>query len=70
MVGSRTWTRWCAVSSVDSSNPAIDRHFKTGHFVRGDRDRGVLLRGLLGAQVGVDLGAPAPWPALEDVGVM
>jgi hypothetical protein len=25
-------------ASVDTLNPAIDRHFKTGHHERGDRD--------------------------------
>jgi hypothetical protein len=30
----------------------------------------VLLRGLVGAQVGLDLGAPAPRSAFEDVRVM
>ena len=55
--------RWTAQIPplIDTSNPAI---------CGGDRDRGVLLRGLLRTQVGVDLGAPAPWSALEDVGVM
>jgi hypothetical protein len=55
--------RWTAQIPplIDTSNPAI---------CGGDRDRGVLLRGFLRTQVGVDLGAPAPWAALEDVGVM
>ena len=26
-------------SSVDTSKPAIDRHFKTGHYERSGRDR-------------------------------
>jgi transposase len=55
--------RWTAQIPplIDSSNPAI---------CGSDRDRRVLLRGFLRTQVGVDLGAPAPWPALEDVRVM
>ena len=55
--------RWTAQNPplIDTSNPAISRATET---------RGVLLRGLLRTQVGVDLGAPAPWSALEDVGVM
>jgi hypothetical protein len=57
-------------SSVDSSKPAINRRFKTLHFWRAIETRGVLLRALLRAQVGVDLGAPAPWAALEHVRVM
>jgi hypothetical protein len=56
--------------SVDSSKPAINRQFKTHHFWRATETRGVLLRGLLRAQVGVDLGAPAARPALEHVGMM
>jgi hypothetical protein len=55
--------RWTAQTPplIDTSNPTI---------CGSDRDRGVLLRGFLRTQVGVDLGAPAPWSALEDVGVM
>src|SRR5690349_6043166 len=56
--------------SVDSSKPATDRHFKTGHHGVAAETNGVLLRGLLGAQVGLDLGAPAPRSAFENVGVM
>ena len=56
--------------SVDTSNPAIDRHFKTGHH-GGSRDwLLVLLRGHPLTQVGLDLGAPAARPALEDVGMV
>ena len=46
---------------VDRSKPAISG---------GGRDWGVLLRRLLGAQVGLDFGAPAARAALEDVRVM
>ena len=38
--------------------------------VRGHARHMVLLRGLVGAQVGLDLGAPAPRSAFEDVRVM
>ena len=55
--------------SVDSSKPATDRHFKTGHHGAAETN-GVLLRSLLGAQVGLDLGAPAPRSAFEDVRMM
>ncbi|MGE4067437.1 MAG: tyrosine-type recombinase/integrase, partial [Vicinamibacterales bacterium] len=40
--------------SVDTSNPAIDRQFKTGHFCRSTETHAVLLRQRLSAQVGVD----------------
>jgi hypothetical protein len=55
--------RWTAQIPplIDTSNPAISRSTEAG---------GVLLCGLVRTQVGVDLGAPAPWSALEDVGVM
>jgi hypothetical protein len=55
--------RWTAQIPplIDTSNPAI---------CGGGRDRGVLLRGFLRTQVGVDLGAPAAWAALQDVRVM
>ncbi|MGE4068631.1 MAG: hypothetical protein AB7H88_17785, partial [Vicinamibacterales bacterium] len=43
-------------SSVDTSNPAIDRQFKTGHFCRSTETHAVLLRQRLSAQVGVDFG--------------
>jgi hypothetical protein len=46
---------------VDGPNPA---------FSGGDRDQSVLLRRLLRAQVGVQLRPPAPWSALEHMGVM
>lgn len=59
-----------ANTSVDAAKPAIDRHFKTGHFSPATETCGVLLRGLLRAQVGVDLGSPAPRSTLEHVGVM
>ena len=49
-------------SSVDTSKPAISgMAAETG---------GVLPRGLRGAQVGLDLRAPAAWPALEDMAMM
>jgi transposase len=57
-------------ASADTSKPAIDRHVKTGHHERGDRDTGVLLRGRLRTQVGLDLGAPAARSTLEDVRMM
>ena len=48
--------------SVDTSKPAISgMAAETG---------GVLPRGLRGAQVGLDLRAPAAWPALEDMAMM
>ncbi len=47
---------------VDSSKPAT-----TG--VAAETN-GVLLRRLLGAQVGLDFRAPAAWPAFEHVCVM
>ena len=56
--------------SVDTSNPAIDRRFKTGHFRRPTETHAVLLRELLSAQVGVDFGAPAAWPTFEHMCVM
>ena len=56
--------RWTAQNRplIDTSKPAT-----TG--VAAETN-GVLLRGLLGAQVGLDLGAPAPRSAFEDVRVM
>jgi hypothetical protein len=57
-------------TSVDGSKPAISSTGKTGHFHAGDRDESVLLRGVVGAQVGLDLGTPASRSAFEDVGVM
>ena len=47
---------------IDTSKPAISgMATETG---------GVLPRGLRGAQVGLDLRAPAAWPALEDMAMM
>ena len=47
---------------IDTSKPAISgMAAETG---------GVLPRGLRGAQVGLDLRAPAAWPALEDMAMM
>lgn len=46
---------------IDTSNPAISDAAETN---------GVLLRGLLRAQVGVHFGAPTARPALEHVGMM
>lgn len=57
-------------TSVDSSNPAINRHFKTRHFRSAAETQGVLLRSVVGTQVGVDFGAPAPRSALEHMRVM
>lgn len=57
-------------ASVDTSNPAIDRRFKSGHFCRSTETHAVLLRQRLSAQVGVDFGPPAPGPTLEHMGVM
>ena len=57
-------------ASVDGSKAAISSTGKTGHFLAADRDARVLLRGLVGAQVGMDFGAPAPRAALEHMGVM
>jgi len=57
-------------ASVDTSNPAIDRRCKTGHFRRPTETDAVLLRELLSAQVGVDFGAPAPWSTFEHMRVM
>jgi hypothetical protein len=56
--------RWTAQNRplIDTSKPAT-----TG--VAAETN-GVLLRSLLGAQVGLDLGAPAPRSAFEDVRVM
>ena len=49
-------------ASVDTSKPAISgMAAETG---------GVLPRGLRGTQVGLDLRAPAAWPALEDMAMM
>ena len=58
-----TEPRWTAQNPplIDTSNPAISEATETG---------GVLLCGLVRTQVGVDLGAPAPWSALEYMGVM
>ena len=56
--------RWTAQNRplIDTSKPATtDVAAETN---------GVLLRGLLGAQVGLDFGAPAPRSAFEDVRVM
>lgn len=55
--------RWTAQNrpSIDTSKPAT-----TGV---ASETNGVLLRGLLGAQVGLDFGAPAPRSAFEDVRV-
>ena len=58
------------IPSVDTSNPAIDRRFKTGHFRRPTETHAVLLRELLSAQVGMDFRAPAPWPTFEHMCVM
>ena len=47
---------------IDTSKPAISgMAAETG---------GVLPRGLRGAQVGLDLRAPAAWPAREDMAMM
>jgi hypothetical protein len=56
--------RWTAQNRplIDTSKPAT-----TG--VAAETN-GVLLRSLFRAQVGVDLGAPAAWPALEHVGMV
>jgi hypothetical protein len=59
-------------------DPGLGGHFKTGNLwtvkpgnsLRPAETGEVLLRCRLRAQVGVDLGAPAARPALEDVGVM
>jgi integrase len=56
----------------------LSGHFKTGHRWTlqnrppraGDRDSQVLLRQLLGPQIGVDFRPPALGPAFEDVRVM
>jgi hypothetical protein len=56
-------------ASVDTSKPAICGRGKTGHFRAAETGEG-LPRGLFLAQVGMDLGAPASWPAPEDVRVM
>jgi hypothetical protein len=70
IVGAEATTQWEVNASVDTSNPAIDRRVKPGHFWPAPETSGVLLRGRLGAQVGVDFGAPAPWPTFEHVRVM
>src|SRR5205814_8465219 len=56
--------RWTAQNRplIDTSRPAT-----TGVAAE---TTGVLLRGLLRAQVGLDPGSPAPRPAFEDVRVM
>ncbi len=57
-------------ASVDTSKPATTWTVKTGHQGVGPRLDSVLRRGVLVAQVGLALGAPAPQAALEDVGVV
>ena len=53
---------WSKEFLADTSKPAISgMAAETG---------GVLPRGLRGAQVGLDLRAPAAWPALEDMAMM
>jgi len=56
--------------SVDTSKPATRGRFKAGHHGVASETGGGLPRSLLRVQVGVDLGAPASGPALEDVGMV
>ena len=57
-------------TSVDTSKAAINRHLKSGISGMAAETGGVLPRGLCGTQVGLDLRAPAAWPALEDMAMM
>ena len=57
-------------ASVDTSKPATRGRFKAGHHGVASETGGGLPRSLLRVQVGVDLGAPASGPALEDVGMV
>jgi hypothetical protein len=56
--------------SVDTLNPATDRHFKTGHHGRGVRDGSGLSHSSLWSQIGLHFRPPAPRSALQHVGVM
>ena len=61
--------RLSVFASVDTPNPAICGQGKTGHFGWAETSEG-LPCGLLEAQVGVDLGSPAPGSALQHVRVV
>ena len=57
-------------ASVDTSNPAINRHFKTGHFASTAETGGCLPHCGFGSQVRLYLCAPAPRSALQYVSVV
>jgi hypothetical protein len=74
---SRSWgdaVPWAACRSSFLEAPTRSFWIRTGSASvprpRGHVRHMVLLRGLVGAQVGLDLGAPAPRSAFEDVRVM